>query len=165
MTKRADRKALKEKSSERINYLMNQFTDDVPGQQQIFAEMCGVSKFSMSQYINGANIPGSVSAAKIANRCGVDPLWVMGMDVPMQPEPVVPTTNDLLQAYEQLSPGNRHKAEKYIDTLLALQQFDAEIENAKWVKDIPEANTNSVRQNRIDTNAAKDNMGTMYKIN
>lgn len=165
MTKRADRRALKEKVSERINYLMNQYTDEVPGQQQNFAEMCGVSKFSMSQYINGANIPGSVSAAKIANRCGVDPLWVMGMDVPMQPEPVVPTTNDLLQAYEQLTPGNRHKAERYIDLLLSLQQFDDEIESAKWVNDIPEANTNSVKQIRVNIGNDKDKFQSMYKIN
>ena len=75
----------KDVARERITYLMEQFIEDQSGRQQAFADMVGVSKNSMSQYINGSNAPGGVAASKIAKRCNVDPLWVMGMDVPMRP--------------------------------------------------------------------------------
>lgn len=72
----------KEKSRERIIDLIDEFCGDVPDRkQQAFADMCGVSKFSISQYVNGSNTPGNMNAAKIANKCNVEPLWIMGFDV------------------------------------------------------------------------------------
>ena len=65
---------------ERIKSLINDYCE---GSQQKFADRCGISKYSVSQYVNGSNAPGNVSAAKIAKAFDLDPLWVMGFDVPM----------------------------------------------------------------------------------
>ena len=43
----------------------------------------GVSKASISQYINGAHAPSNISAGKMAKVLGVSPVWLMGFDVPM----------------------------------------------------------------------------------
>ena len=75
--------SFKNKSRERIIELIEEFCgSNVDRKQQSFADMCGVSKFSISQYVNGTNAPGNITAAKIARKCNVDPLWVMGFDVP-----------------------------------------------------------------------------------
>lgn len=73
----------KKASQERIIELIEEFCgSEADRKQQAFADMCGVSKFSISQYVNGSNAPGNITAAKIASKCRVDPLWVMGFDVP-----------------------------------------------------------------------------------
>ena len=72
----------KEITRERIIELIEEFCPDTNRKQQSFADMCGISKYSVSQYVNGTNAPGNITAAKIASKCNVDPLWVMGFDVP-----------------------------------------------------------------------------------
>lgn len=49
---------------------------------QDLAERSGVSKASISQYINGSHKPSNVSAGKMAEVLEVSPLWLMGFDVP-----------------------------------------------------------------------------------
>ena len=51
--------------------------------QQELAEKSGVSKVSISQYINGTHVPGNKKAGQIASVLGCNPLWLMGFDVPM----------------------------------------------------------------------------------
>ena len=51
---------------------------------QDLVEQSGVAKASISQYINGTHKPSNVSAGKMAAVLGVDPLWLMGFDVPMK---------------------------------------------------------------------------------
>ena len=68
---------LKERSRKRIKELVDGF----PNQQE-FADFCGISKFSVSQYVNGTTVPGNMNAAKIAKRFSVNPLWIMGFDAP-----------------------------------------------------------------------------------
>ena len=93
--------------------------------------MVGVSKNSMSQSINGSNAPGSVAASKIAKRCNVDPLWVMGMDVPMRPSVDDRIAgNPILYIYDQLGPANKQKAEKYLSALLNLQRMENAVSDA-----------------------------------
>ncbi len=53
---------------------------------QDLADRSGVSKSSISQYINGTHKPSNLSAGRMAEVLGVDPLWLMGFDVPMIPE-------------------------------------------------------------------------------
>ena len=43
-----------------------------------------VQKASISQYVNGSHSPSNVSSGKMAKVLGVDPLWLMGFDVPMR---------------------------------------------------------------------------------
>lgn len=48
------------------------------------ATMSGVSKSSISQYVNGSHAPSNISAGKMAPILGVNPVWLMGFDAPME---------------------------------------------------------------------------------
>ena len=49
--------------------------------QQELAEKSGVSKDSISQYMNGSHAPGNISAKKIGKILNVESMWLMGFDV------------------------------------------------------------------------------------
>lgn len=49
---------------------------------QELANKAGIGKASISQYVNGSHAPSNLSAGKLANVLGVDPMWLMGFDVP-----------------------------------------------------------------------------------
>lgn len=49
---------------------------------QELADKSGVSKASISQYINGSHAPSNISSGKMAKILNVNPLWLMGFDVP-----------------------------------------------------------------------------------
>ena len=51
---------------------------------QELAEKSGVSKSSISQYVNGSHAPSNISSGKIGEVLGVNPLWLMGFDVDMK---------------------------------------------------------------------------------
>lgn len=73
----------KKNARQRIIGLIEEFCyGDPDRKQQAFADMCHIGKASVSQYVSGSNAPGNVTAAKIGKACGVEPLWVMGFDVP-----------------------------------------------------------------------------------
>lgn len=52
------------------------------GSQQEFSKRCNVPKASVSQYVHGNNAPGNFTAARIGEALNINPLWVMGFDVP-----------------------------------------------------------------------------------
>ena len=45
-----------------------------------------VAKASISQYVNGSHKPSNISSGKMASVLNVNPLWLMGFDVPMNIE-------------------------------------------------------------------------------
>lgn len=51
---------------------------------QELADKSGVSKSSISQYINGIHAPSNISAGKMAEVFDISPVWLMGFDVPME---------------------------------------------------------------------------------
>lgn len=53
--------------------------------QQCLADKSGVGKSSISHYVNGTNQPGNKTAYALAQVLKVDPAWLMGLDVPMEP--------------------------------------------------------------------------------
>ena len=53
---------------------------------QELADKSGVSKSSISQYVNGSHSPSNISSGKMGEILNVNPLWLMGFDVPMQSE-------------------------------------------------------------------------------
>ena len=62
--------------SKRITEIMNE--KDMRAQD--LANASGVSKASISQYVNGTNCPSSLTAKKLGEVLGVSPMWLMGMD-------------------------------------------------------------------------------------
>lgn len=51
---------------------------------QELAEKSEVSKASISQYLSGMHAPSNISSGKMAKVLKVEPLWLMGFDVPMK---------------------------------------------------------------------------------
>lgn len=62
----------------------------------------GIPKASISHYLNGYYCPTSTKAAKIGKVLNVNPVWLMGFDVPKK---IVPQTDpsSLEQALNQIS--------------------------------------------------------------
>lgn len=52
---------------------------------QELADLSGVSKSSISQYINGSHTPSNLSSGKMGKILNVEPLWLMGFDLPTNP--------------------------------------------------------------------------------
>ncbi|MBR1701907.1 MAG: helix-turn-helix domain-containing protein [Lachnospiraceae bacterium] len=52
---------------------------------QELADRSHINKASISQYINGSHAPSNISSGKMASVLEVNPLWLMGFDVPMSP--------------------------------------------------------------------------------
>lgn len=50
---------------------------------QELSNASGVSKASISQYLNGSHSPSNISSGKMAKILNVNPVWLMGFDVPM----------------------------------------------------------------------------------
>lgn len=59
---------------------------------QELSNRSSVAKASISQYVNGSHKPSNISSGKMAPILNVNPLWLMGFDVPMRPDtPVEPS--------------------------------------------------------------------------
>lgn len=54
---------------------------------QELADKSGVSKASISQYVNGSHKPSNISAPKLAQVLQVNAMWLMGFDMEDQPKP------------------------------------------------------------------------------
>lgn len=50
---------------------------------QELADKAGINKSSISQYVNGSHTPSNINAGKLGNVLDVNPLWLMGFEVPM----------------------------------------------------------------------------------
>lgn len=63
---------------------------NMPAQE--LANRSGVAKASISQYVNGSHKPSNISSGKMAPILDVNPLWLMGFDVPMKTTPTATPT-------------------------------------------------------------------------
>ena len=81
MDKKFELNKYEKQARERILFIIDKYCE---GSQQRFADMTGINKASVSQYVNGKNTPSNVTAGKIAFAFNVNPPWVMGFDVPMK---------------------------------------------------------------------------------
>lgn len=66
---------------------------------QELADKTGIGKASISQYLNGQHKPSNLSAGKIGKILDVNPLWLMGFDVPMQKPDQVPNLGHTEEYY------------------------------------------------------------------
>lgn len=128
MKKKFDLNVYEEDSRARILELIDEYAD---GSRALFAEKTGISKGSISQYCNGKNTPSNVSAEKIADALGVNPVWVMGFDVPKYTTTKKFDLSELLEreysqdiSYKirQLSSQRREMLLSYLDYLINDQE-------------------------------------------
>lgn len=96
---------------------------------QELADRSGLNKASISQYINGTHAPSNISAGKMANILNVDPVWLMGFDVPMIKEgsdtkSLSSDEDMLIRKYRLLSVDNKDRLLRYADGLLVTQEED-----------------------------------------
>lgn len=66
---------------------------------QELSNASGVAKASISQYVNGSHRPSNISSGKMAKILKVNPLWLMGFDVPMECSTIIPL-NELKEQIE-----------------------------------------------------------------
>lgn len=110
---------------------------------QELAERSQVSKASISQYINGSHAPSNISSGKMAPVLDVNPLWLMGFDVPMNQDRALieSRTTDITQEYSQqqkrilayfnaLNELGQSEAEKRLKELTQIQQYSLFIPQA-----------------------------------
>lgn len=80
MDKKVELTEYEKNAKERIRFVVDQFCG---GSQQKLADIADVNKGSVSQYLKGKNTPSTFTAEKICRPFGLDPVWLMGFDVPM----------------------------------------------------------------------------------
>ena len=89
------------------------------------AKKSGVSKASISQYINGSHVPSNISSAKMAEVLGVNALWLMGFELP---EPDIMVFGDnwqlLVEAHETLNDEGLKKLAEYAADLMASKRYE-----------------------------------------
>ena len=133
---------------------------------QELSDKSGVNKASVSQYVNGSHKPSNISAGKMADILDVDPLWLMGFDVPMKRQvsdddignafandnlfevidnipALSPQEKNHFTNYLLLLEINRKKADNYVEQLLSIQELDkalqADAANARTDLEVPES--------------------------
>lgn len=96
----------------------------------------GVSKASISQYVNGSHSPSNLSSSRMASVLEVNPLWLMGFDVPKYKEEdhitpsaaastpaPSPMESQLLDNFRQLNSEGQQKAVAYVSDLADLPKY------------------------------------------
>lgn len=80
---------------------------------QDLANLSGVNKASISQYLSGSHAPSNISSGKMAKVLGVSAPWLMGYDVSSEdslgesdPE-VIAKAMELYKKYKKLTPENQ----------------------------------------------------------
>ena len=116
-------------SRERIVLLIAEYCD---GSQQQLCERTGVSKASISQYVNGRNVPSNLTAKKICEPFGINPAWIMGFDVPKKLTDISSLSSSttlsaseqrILDDFRQLNGEGQDKLMDYADDLVSLGRY------------------------------------------
>ena len=118
-------------SRKRIIYIIDNFCG---GNRMELARRTGIGKSSISQYVNGTTAPGNITASKIGNAFGLDPMWVMGFDVPMSKaekklQELATDKHDtdmLLKYFGMLNDKGRELALVYVKSLSDMKDFQKE---------------------------------------
>lgn len=91
---------------------------------QELSNLSGVQKSSISQYVNGSHVPGNINAGKMSDVLNVNPLWLMGFDVPMVIEEkntpqMAENDIDILYKFSMLSGRDKKIVSDMIDSMLS----------------------------------------------
>lgn len=91
--------------------------DDAGLKPQELADMSGVSKASISQYINGSHAPSNISSGKMGKVLNVNPLWLMGFDIEMRKEISSESAQKDMTFLEKFSLLNERDKKVILDTI------------------------------------------------
>ena len=115
-----------EKTAKRLQLALNRANI----KPQELANKANVNKASISQYINGSHAPSNISSGKMASILDVNPVWLMGYDVPMElidsSSPVQAEKTEqpkIMQFYDILNDIGKHEATKRVEELTFLPQY------------------------------------------
>lgn len=89
---------------------------------QDLANLSGVKKASISQYVNGSHIPGNINAGKMGIVLNVNPLWLMGFDVAMErknTENKAENDFDILHKFSLLNERDKKIVSDMIDSMIS----------------------------------------------
>ena len=98
------------------------------------SDRSGVSEASISQYIHGTFAPRNITAAKLADILEVDPMWLMGFDVPMRKlnlgmdvgnsfSSAVTNAGKIAEMLKNLNEDGMKKLEEYIADLAEVARY------------------------------------------
>lgn len=90
------------------------------------AKKSGVSKASISQYLNGSHAPSNISSAKMANVLHVNALWLMGFDLPEPRNDIIVSSEGakvLIEAHDSLNDKGMEKLISYAQDLIASGRY------------------------------------------
>ena len=123
-------------SQQRIKELIAEYFN---GSQQDFADRCDIPKASVSQYVHGRNAPGNIKAAKIGKALNINPLWVMGFNVPKEiDQKSESVTSDqeqiLLTFYRNLNASGKEELLKHAKLLSESKSYTADTELSEDTK-------------------------------
>ena len=96
---------------------------DLNMKPQELADRSGVSKASISQYVNGSHAPSNISSGKMGKILSVNPLWLMGFDVPREENvsdiPVSPEKSEpiIMSYYNKLNALGQETATEHVRLL------------------------------------------------
>lgn len=98
---------------------------------QELSNKSGVAKASISQYVNGSHKPSNISSGKMASILNVNPLWLMGFDVPMENASIESSnTPQIMQYFNSLNDLGKHEAEKRVEELTYIPQYRLNVQAA-----------------------------------
>lgn len=84
---------------------------------QELANASGVSKASISQYINGSHKPSELTAKRLAEILGVNPLWLMGYNT-LDKRLDFSQNSEYISKFLSLNSNHKYQVYGYIDRLL-----------------------------------------------
>ena len=127
---------MKSNSSERLKELMAYYGIN----QTDLCKKTGIPKSAISMYISGQRTPRQDRISDIAEAYGINEAWLMGYDVEMKKEfsCKIDTENtelssfdiEYIKKYTNLSELNKKRVNTYIDSLIALQQLEDNVNEA-----------------------------------
>lgn len=90
------------------------------------ARATGMSKSSISQYMSGKNDPKQDKIYAMAKVLDVNPVWLMGFDVPMESVVSIDATKAeslLVTDYRKLDEADRNKLQGFLAALLSDEKY------------------------------------------
>ena len=93
---------------------------------QELSDRSGIGKSSISQYVNGSHAPGNVSAERMGKILNVNPLWLMGFDVPMERSNMNATKKEspeIITYYDQLNNTGKEAATEQVRLLTLDEKY------------------------------------------